>query len=89
MYQIRWLDNVSDILLESAATAEPRLRDRIIAALADVEQLLTNEPDTAGESREPGTRFLLDPPLADTFKVNARLREVLVIRAKIVTGKSH
>lgn len=54
-----------------------------MSALSEIESLLVREADTAGESREPGTRFLFIAPLGVTFQPNVRLQEVLVKRVKI------
>jgi hypothetical protein len=71
-------------LLDAVANSNPDETNNILTTLADIEALLAQEPDTAGESREPGTRFVYRRPLAITFKVNARLQEVLVIGARVI-----
>jgi hypothetical protein len=77
VYRLQWENSASRQLLSSAATAE------IMSALSEIENQLTHGADTAGESRDPGTRFLFEAPLAVTFQVNARLQVVLVKRVKI------
>jgi hypothetical protein len=79
MYQLRWEESVSRQLLQATAASDPDETDRILTAMADVEALLAEDPDIAGESRQPGTRLLIVPPLTVVFRVNARLREVLII----------
>jgi hypothetical protein len=55
MYRLRWLKSVSRDLLQATAVADPRLRDQILAAMGEVEDILSNDPEFAGESREPDT----------------------------------
>jgi hypothetical protein len=83
MYRLQWRDSVTRELLEATAKADASLHDRIMTAMSKVETILESEADTAGESREPGTRLLIVPPLSVTFRVNIRLQEVLIIHAKV------
>jgi hypothetical protein len=83
MFQLRWDESVSRELLDAAARSDPARTDEILSAMAEIEGVLSESADTVGESREPGTRFCFYPPLAITFKVNVRLREVRVVRALI------
>ena len=83
MYRLQWVNSASREFLSAAANASPAQRQIIMTALSDIERLLVVQPDTAGESREPGTRFIFISPLAITFHVNARLKVVLISRANI------
>jgi hypothetical protein len=57
-------------------------RDRITLAAAELERRLRHDPETAGESRAPGRRILIAPPLAATFRVSPadRLVQILNLR---------
>jgi hypothetical protein len=83
MYRLQWRDSVTRDLLQAAARADPVLHDRIIAAMSEAEAILEREADIAGESREPGIRLLITPPLSITFRVNVRLQEVHIVRAVV------
>jgi hypothetical protein len=83
MYRLNWRDSVTRELLQAAASADPDLHDRIITAMSEAEAILESKADTAGESREPGTRLLIAPPLSITYQVNVRYQEVLIIRATV------
>jgi hypothetical protein len=83
MFRLQWRDSVTRELLQAAANADSDLHDRIIAAMSEAEAILETKADTAGESREPGTRLLIAPPLSITYRVNVRFQEVLIIRATV------
>jgi hypothetical protein len=83
MYRLRWQESVTRELLQATASADSAVGERIMSAISEIETVLINAADTAGESREPGKRFLFNAPLGITFRVNARLREVVIVRARI------
>jgi hypothetical protein len=56
MYRVTWLDSVTLELLRATARANPLLRDRIRAAMSEIEAMLQNDPNIAGESRGPRRR---------------------------------
>jgi hypothetical protein len=72
---------VSLRLLDECAKADSSLRTGILDAMADVESTLHNEPEFAGESREPGKRFLIVDPLSVMYKVDHRKRTVVIVDA--------
>jgi hypothetical protein len=80
---LRWLKSVTRDLLQATAIADPQVRDRILAAMGEVELILTNDPEFAGESREPGTRFLIVAPLSITYKLNAKERIAKIVKATV------
>jgi hypothetical protein len=88
MFSLRWLDSVTRDLLQATAIADQSIRDRVLSAMAEVEAKLENDADVVGESREPGTRFLIVPPLSITYQINARKREVLIVEARVHRIKS-
>jgi plasmid stabilization system protein ParE len=83
MYRLQWVNAASREFLDAVATTVPAERHTILSALSEAEDLLVHQPDTVGESREPGTRFIFVAPLAITFHVNARSKTVLISRANI------
>jgi hypothetical protein len=84
-FRLRWQQSVSRDLLHASSPAEPDFRQVILSAIAEVEDILTREADTAGESREPGVRFLINSPLAVSYKINVRLREVFIFSSARVS----
>jgi hypothetical protein len=88
MYRLKWQESVTNDLLEATALADPSLRDRILEAINEVESTLENDADAVGESREANVRFLIVAPLSVTYKIDARQREVLIVRASIHQRKS-
>jgi hypothetical protein len=83
MYRLRWLKSVSRDLLHATAIADSQVADRILLVMGEVESILANDPETAGKSREPGTRFLIVSPLSITYKLNAKERIVKIVRATV------
>ena len=86
-FRLEWQQSVSRDLLEAMSRAEPSFRPIILSAISDVEAVLAKEANTAGESREPGIRFLIHSPLAVSYKVDMRLREVHVFQARVFRTK--
>jgi hypothetical protein len=86
-FRLQWQQSVSRDLLEAMSRAEPSFRPIILSAISDVEAILAKEADTAGESREPGVRFLVHSPLTVLYKVNMRLREVFIFQARVYRTK--
>jgi len=66
------LDSIEHIL---AAAADP---GRILASIQELDQELTRDPQTKGESRPGGRRIVFAHPLAVLFEVHWRLNEVVV-----------
>jgi len=83
MYKLHWRKSVSRSLLDECARADKLLRDAILEAMAEVEEILHDEPEFAGESRDPGKRFLIVKPLSITYKIDHRSRTVLVVDVRI------
>jgi hypothetical protein len=63
---------LSRIASESADPA------RILAAIRGLEEQLSNDPASKGESRVAGERIIFVPPLAARFQVHWRLNEVVI-----------
>lgn len=83
MYKLRWRKSVSRKLLDRCARAQQPLRDAILNAMAEAEELLRNEPEFAGESRDEGRRFVIVSPLSITYRIDHRSRTVFVIHVRI------
>jgi hypothetical protein len=83
MFRIRWPKSVNRELLDASAKADSPRLIAILAALSEVETLLENEPEFAGESRDAQTRLLIVDPLGVTYKVDSRRRIVKVLRVRI------
>jgi hypothetical protein len=83
MYTLRWRKSVSRKLLDRCAFAEQSLRDAILDAMAEVEEILRDEPEFAGESRDRGRRFLIVAPLSITYKIDAKSRIVTILQASV------
>jgi hypothetical protein len=83
MYRLRWLDSVTRDLLHATSEASSPVRDRIFAAMAEVESALENDADNIGESRDRGMRFLVVPPLSITYTINSKNRQVTIVRAHV------
>lgn len=83
MYKLRWRKSVSRKLLDRCARAPQPLRDAILNAMAEAEEILRNEPEFAGESRDEGRRFVIVNPLSITYRIDRRRRTVFVIHVRI------
>jgi hypothetical protein len=83
MYKIHWRKSVSRSLLDRCARADQLLRDAILGAMENVEEILRDEPEFAGESRDTGKRFLIVKPLSITYKVDHRSRTVIVVDVRV------
>jgi hypothetical protein len=86
-FRLLWQQSASRDLLRATSQAEPAIRRIILSSIADVEAILEKEAGTAGESRERGVRFLIYSPLAVSYKVNVRLREVFIFRVRVFRTK--
>jgi len=83
MYKLAWRKSVSRKLLDRCARAEQSLRDAILEAMAEVEVILRDEPEFAGESRDEGKRFLIVKPISITYKIDHRSRTMFVIHVRV------
>ena len=83
MYKLRWRKSVSRKLLDRCARADESRRDAILNAMASVEELLRDEPEFIGESRDAGRRFLIVKPLSVTYKIDHRDRTVFVVDVQV------
>ena len=52
--------------------------EAILNAVKAIKDALGEEPATKGESRGPGERIYISPPLVALFRVHWRLNEVLI-----------
>jgi hypothetical protein len=83
MHQLRWLESVTRDLLKATAAASTDIRNRIFAAMAEVESTLENDAEFVGESRDKGGRFLVVPPLSITYKIDAKNRIVTILQVTV------
>jgi len=83
MYNLRWHKSVSRKLLDRCARAEQSLRDAILDAMGDAENVLRNEPEFVGESRNDDKRVLIVGPLSITYKIDYRNRTVSIVHARV------
>jgi hypothetical protein len=88
MFRLRWQKSVSHRLLDECAKADPSLLSAVLAAMAEVESTLQNEPEFAGESRDSGNRVLIVDPLSVKYKVDNRNRIVFIVGAWVHNTKS-
>jgi hypothetical protein len=87
MFRIRWPKSVNRKLLDASAKADSPKLSAILAAMAEIEWLLQNEPEFVGESRDADKRLLIVDPLAVTYKIDSRRRIVKILRVKIQSTK--
>jgi hypothetical protein len=83
MFHLDWRGMALSQLTDAWLKADSRLRASLTAAIYDVEKRLKYSPDTAGESREPGTRVLILTPLTVTFHINVRTKTVLISGVRV------
>ncbi|HQU45334.1 MAG TPA: hypothetical protein PK867_21135 [Pirellulales bacterium] len=57
-------------------------RQDITFAAGEVDDLLQNDPQAHGESRERGRRIMFVAPLAVTFRVDIQARKAEVLRVR-------
>ena len=78
MFKVEWLEGALSQLASEWLNADSQLRAAITATVHAIENRLALAPDREGESREPGTRVLVVPPLTVTFHVNVRTKTTLI-----------
>jgi hypothetical protein len=83
MFEVEWLEQALSQLAKEWLDADSGLRAAITATTHAVEQRLSRAPDRVGESREPGTRVLVVPPLTVTFHVNVRTSTTLISGVRV------
>jgi hypothetical protein len=83
MFQVRWALVARDYVAAAWNRASVHDRERIMDAVDLVDRILAGDPEHAGESRNPGFRLLVEPPLSVSFTVNVRLKTVRVVRARV------
>jgi hypothetical protein len=83
MMSIDWTESALKKLLDYTASAPPEKQLEVMAATHEIDSLLANAPDQAGESRGSGERVLIAGPLAVTFRLNIRLKKVFITRVTI------
>jgi hypothetical protein len=77
-YQVLWQEEAEEALLEIWATAED---SAVVAEAANqLNALLANDPESAGESRGDRGRIVFVRPLAAMLEVNADALTVVVTR---------
>lgn len=82
MYQVEWLQSV---LVEWAAIwvqADAPLRRAITRATHQIDQNLRTDPLGTSESRSPGRRNLLAPPLGLVFRMEPDATSISVPRVR-------
>lgn len=87
MFEVRWVRSALEDLAEIWIGADPAGRTAMTAATREIDAQLTTNPDEAGESREPGRRILLAPPLGVKFRVERRNQTVVVLKVWQFTWK--
>lgn len=83
MFHLEWRDEAVADLSEGWLNADSQLRADITATIHEIERRLLRAPDRAGESREPGTRVLILNPLTVWFRVNSRMKSVLISGVRV------
>ena len=82
-FTVRWgrraLDALARVWLDY-----PSYRANITQATAATDQLLQEEPETQGESRDKGRRIVFVLPLAVIFRVDVVRREVRIVDVRIM-----
>ena len=87
MYRVVWKESAVNELTLAWTLADSQLRARITATTNELDKLLSKEPASIGESREPGTRLVILSPLTATFSVNVRLLSVWVASVHVYGRK--
>ncbi len=77
IYTVLWTRNAEQKLAAIWLAASDRAA--VTAAAHRIDQLLRNDPDQQGESRDQGRRVLVDPPLGVMFRVQPDDRQVYVL----------
>jgi hypothetical protein len=68
------LDELADIWVR----VTPQLRDRIEFSVQSLDQALSEDPNTLGESRSHDRRVAFDPPIAIIYRIEANPQVVIV-----------
>ncbi|HYT90168.1 MAG TPA: hypothetical protein VEL76_15780 [Gemmataceae bacterium] len=83
MWRVDWLQTALDELTVGWTQANSTLRQAITAASHQIDQQLSRNPSSEGESREGGTRIAFFPPLSITFKVDEDAQVVTVAHVRV------
>ncbi|HVA46729.1 MAG TPA: hypothetical protein VNH11_10230 [Pirellulales bacterium] len=75
-YHVRWSPTAEDELTDLWVDAKDR--SVVSAAAAAIDHRLAANAENEGESRAAGIRILFSAPLAATYEVNPRTRQVYV-----------
>jgi hypothetical protein len=79
MFTIRWRRSARDELTTLWIGADSALRKAITVATHQIEQELSKNPETKGESRPNDRRIFFHAPLGVLFKVNVDKATVVIL----------
>jgi hypothetical protein len=79
MFEVRWEEAALDELTALWFHADSTMRQKITSTTHQIDQILTVDPYTEGESREEGQRILLVYPLGLLFRVEQDEQTVSVL----------
>jgi plasmid stabilization system protein ParE len=85
-YRVTWdADAFRTLLRAWTAANQPEAGIRAFDA---IEQALSEDAETKGESRDGERRILIDPPLGVIFRARPQTGEVLILDAWMIAGRS-
>jgi len=88
MFSVQWAPSALRDLAEFWADADSSTRLHITKAVREIDRILENNAESAGESRDPGFRILLVAPLGVEYALHVPEKSVYVIRVWHFTVKN-
>jgi hypothetical protein len=79
MFHVHWIPSALNDLAEIWSRANDR--QAVTEATQRIDDMLSRDPGSQGESRDEGRRILLESPLGVLFRVDATARTVSVLSA--------
>jgi hypothetical protein len=84
MFRLRYSRRAKDMLADLWIGATPALRSEITRVSNEIDELLSREADTAGESRGGRWRFLIQDPLGVVYRLERDGQTVSVTRIWLI-----
>jgi hypothetical protein len=78
MWNVIWAEPAMDELARRWNAADSAMRQAITEAAAELDRLLSQDPLQQSESRDPGERIMIVPPLGAVYRVDEGSNTVFV-----------
>jgi plasmid stabilization system protein ParE len=78
-YAVFWTQEAYESLLDVASVLQ--VSEQVVRAVEEIHRLLAENPDQQGESRPGGRRIMFAAPIGVIYRMDARLRWVVISKA--------